>query len=209
MRKILSILLLISTLLLLASCGGGDAPPLTEADSALLKIAEKLEYSYDAVVISVSTKYGDTELMDRYSITYFDDSVVIDYIVESLVPFEYVDGEYQIPEYESGIIQDFGTVKLDSNGKVISGGDGKTDYAALANVRLNLRSEYFSKLTYSSTGLTGTISNLSALYSGLVGMPGTGVDMVAEYNETAFVSLLFSYTTQLGAQVTVDFDFLA
>ena len=141
--------------------------------------------------------------------TYFDDSVRIDYQKESTVPFELDGEEYVIPTSPSAVVTDAGTAKIDLEGNVMREGDGVTDYVALAELRLDLREKYFSRLAIDDYNIGGTVSNFTALCGIFSDVPSSDVEMTAKFDDTAFKFISFSYENDIGATVRITFEFSA
>ena len=210
-KRIMSLIIMAALLLSLAACGTDDptTPPGGGEDSEFYAINQMLLAEYSFLTLTVKTKGSSVTLTDTYTATFVDAMANVDYTLESLVSFDFVNGSYVIPDYDTPKKQSYGAARVYKSGEVeVVFGDVKdVDLYALMYPKFAFSEEYFENWQLTDTTLIADISSFSSLGKFYTGIPEQGVELTVIFSEEGISEISFNYTTSLSNKVEITYEF--
>ena len=194
MKKIIALLIAITCVFVMVSCGGGETVDLTAFKDAVAATAPATVEIETALETELGTLTGS------FNVTYADDgSAVIEYAYEQ---FNELGESNNVTETTKTVS---GTVTVDKDGAYSDGGALVGSVSAAGGFTINLDSSKMKECEVNGNVLTATVeaANTEAVLGVAIAYD---VTVVLTQGETSLVSLTLTYVTDAGvATVTCEY----
>lgn len=196
MKRILSLVIIICTVLTLASCGGS----LKKESPVYRELRAMVGEEYSSLTIWITTETDGRRLQSSYTLTSDGD---VTYTVERLTTFEEQDGAYVIPESYKETLRGSAHVE---NGTVTqqSGDEVELDLARICMPKPNFDSKYFADVKDKDGSFQAKVTNPTGFLGRAVSY--TNMTLTVLYRET-LPKMTISYTSKSGSSVIVQYQF--
>ena len=205
MKRIISIFIIVAiTLLALTSCGALGAGNET-AYEKLTRLTSDTEYKKTEVTVKTEIADG-VALTSVMTYTAEDNSTRLDYSIQQLAEFEFVDGKYVVP---ADMIKTYeGMVRI-SDGAVV-GMNGPSDTPIDFSSCTSCPKFSFKEAFFKAPEITDTTFKAAVIAPvGFLGenIPCSNMYVSVTFADDAVSTLILTYTTSEGSSVTATYKY--
>lgn len=208
MKKLVSLLLMLSFILCLASCGGNDGEGTGGSGGTdYTEIQAMLDIAHPYYKVVVRTDIGNTEYLESiYTVRSYNGTTRVDMNIQQLTPIEKVDGVY-VPSDGTYKTELVGYRLLDENNNVIrsggSDGIGLESYS-VALPDFTLSDTVLENVHIENDMLTASIKDMTSFAGWDITCSDASVVIISSLGTLS--KLIVTYTDSGSRQVTVTYE---